>query len=543
MIRDTSLADCLLHSFPDVTQEDNQQIFDLLPSYIFYKTINKKKKDCICSHCGKKFTVTDKSKSQKAVLSDIAHDKHGKCPCCGTNITYRSYGMGRKKLEGCDKVAIMHAVGQDLFIRCFYVGFWYSKDKAKFCLTERHRYYAGENGTHHWEYGYRYSSASGWNKKWCSLTCENEPAFGGTYFNNYEANEYVVIHPKEWEKTCLKYCQWNAYHDIYGNNRPIKYLCMAAKHPNMEYLVKTGFGQFVKHMINGGTGLRINWRSNDLKKMLSLNKAEMQVNTLKNPDVYIAYKKVRKLMPGADIDTVLSITCKYGDYLEKAAGIKQYTGLSYKQIFNYCDAQGCGKYGNPITIDWFDYLSECRELGYNTADTAIGKPKDLAAAHQRTSKIIGDLKEIERQKAQKKWADNLLSKMEQRYKELKPLAYKSEDLGLQIVIPQEYMDIVNEGKVLHHCVGGYADRHANGALNILFIRKINELDTPYYTVEVSIKGKIVQCRGYRNNWADNPKPPEVEQFEKLFAAHLQKCFKTTKKSSKPKKQPIAAPAA
>lgn len=80
---------------------------------------------------------------------------------------------------------------------------------------------------------------------------------------------------------------------------------------------------------------------------------------------------------------------------------------------------------------------------------------------------------------------------------------------------------MNEGKALSHCVGGYADRHAKGVLTILFIRKNGDLDTPFYTMEVSVDYHIVQCRGYRNNLADNPKPEEMKEFEEKYAAYLQ----------------------
>jgi len=71
--------------------------------------------------------------------------------------------------------------------------------------------------------------------------------------------------------------------------------------------------------------------------------------------------------------------------------------------------------------------------------------------------------------------------------------------GLLIRQPHSLQEIEDEGRILSHCVGGYAERHAMGKLSIMFLRKVSEPDKPYYTVEVSQYGGIVQCRGYRNN--------------------------------------------
>ena len=43
-------------------------------------------------------------------------------------------------------------------------------------------------------------------------------------------------------------------------------------------------------------------------------------------------------------------------------------------------------------------------------------------------------------------------------------------------------EIEDEGRILSHCVGGYAERHAMGKLSIMFLRKVSEPDKPYYTV-------------------------------------------------------------
>ena len=72
-----------------------------------------------------------------------------------------------------------------------------------------------------------------------------------------------------------------------------------------------------------------------------------------------------------------------------------------------------------------------------------------------------------------------------------------------------------------HGFGGYAERHFKGQTTIVFLRKTDDPDKPYYTMELDKTGKIKQCRGYRNNMADNPKPPEIKTFEQHYEQYLQ----------------------
>ena len=89
-------------------------------------------------------------------------------------------------------------------------------------------------------------------------------------------------------------------------------------------------------------------------------------------------------------------------------------------------------------------------------------------------------------------------------------------------------EIIDEGKALCHCVGGYAERHAKGKLHIMFIRKADKPDVPFYTVEVDLFGKIVQVRGQRNCKTT----PEVDAFIEAYKEHLAEVFGKQQKARK-----------
>ena len=62
--------------------------------------------------------------------------------------------------------------------------------------------------------------------------------------------------------------------------------------------------------------------------------------------------------------------------------------------------------------------------------------------------------------------------------------------------------------MLNHCVRAYIDKVARGITSILFIRRMEEPEKPYFTLELSPKGEVVQCRGDHNCSC----PEEVEEF-------------------------------
>lgn len=80
--------------------------------------------------------------------------------------------------------------------------------------------------------------------------------------------------------------------------------------------------------------------------------------------------------------------------------------------------------------------------------------------------------------------------------------YEEENNDFCISLPSSPDDIVREGSWLHHCVGSYATEHAMGQTTILFLRKKEEKDVPFYTIE--LKGnQIAQIHGKYNQWLGN----------------------------------------
>lgn len=520
MIKNEKLRDSLLNKFPGIEAKARQEIEDeCMPHYVLYTQIKKGVFECYCTRC-RRFYVND-TVSGRSFINGIAHKEKGGCLECGSDVTFLAMGRGRKSIRHKRNFAVFRAKGKDLFIRCFTVyerfsadgirGTFEGDDPLDFEWYEPQRYCLTPEGVQQWEKRFEFNGCENkWREKWHPLKRENDPNFKSGEL--YPDNSYTIIRYKEVGKTFLKYAEkcidqndYLSYEDHY-----IKYLCEFTAHPNIEYLIKSGFGYIISQKLTQKTinGIRINYRSNDVKKMLKLNKTEMDLLKNRNCETLSAYYTLRRIDPSMDENTRFQTIYRYKYNIEGIISIINKTKLTLKKVLNYAD-----KYGGHVLYDWNDYLDQCIKLKYDMTDTLVTKPKNLHEAHERLTKII------------KIKADELAQQeLEERNKKLAEMEYIDEERGLQIIIPKSVQEIIDEGKHLNHCVGGYAQRHAEGKLTILFLRTTEKPDVPYYTMEVSTEGRIVQCRGYKNNSANNPKPQNIIDFEKDYQQYLDILF-------------------
>ncbi len=167
--------------------------------------------------------------------------------------------------------------------------------------------------------------------------------------------------------------------------------------------------------------------------------------------------------------------------------------MSPAKIANYIQKQKviCGDTLKQTITTWKDYLSMAERLKMNTDAEQIYKPKDLYSAHQELVNRINYA-------ADKKEASALAKKYPEATKVIKTLGlYEWGDEQYTVVAPKGIIDIVKEGRALSHCVGSserYYDRIATRESYILFLRKSNQQDKPYYTLEVEPGGVIRQKR-------------------------------------------------
>ena len=158
--------------------------------------------------------------------------------------------------------------------------------------------------------------------------------------------------------------------------------------------------------------------------------------------------------------------------------------------------------------DWDDYIGWSRDLGYNLKDEYVLMPPDFRKAHDRLMEEE-KRKRDERLRKEQERINRQIDRILLELKDTDQLQMRSKKL--MIVVPSSAEDLRREGQVLHHCVGTYAERVAEGKTRILFVRKTDHPDEPYFTMEWRDE-KVIQCRGMRNC----DMTPEVKAFVTVF---------------------------
>jgi hypothetical protein len=100
-------------------------------------------------------------------------------------------------------------------------------------------------------------------------------------------------------------------------------------------------------------------------------------------------------------------------------------------------------------------------------------------------------------------------------------AWEFEYGDFTIVVPTCGQDIVTEGERMHHCVGGYVDRVVRNETYIVFVRRKNDIDTPYITCQVHLDGTIGQYFLAYDRYINTD---EDKAFYKAFAEYLKEVW-------------------
>ena len=109
----------------------------------------------------------------------------------------------------------------------------------------------------------------------------------------------------------------------------------------------------------------------------------------------------------------------------------------------------------------------------------------------------------------------LTAGLDKNIQKVKDLAYKTKEDEFIVKIPTKIEDFINEGNELKHCVKSYIYHVAEGKTNVVMIRRKDEPEKPFFTVEVDNNNIIQQVHGFGNCNAD--KVPGLMNFVTKWA--------------------------
>lgn len=314
--------------------------------------------------------------------------------------------------------------------------------------------------------------------------------------------------------TAMQYADLEGYLEERGHNKnPIYFLEYHARYPVIEFLWKAGYRNIVHNRIFGMDRENRNAILWERKKLKECFKFPLRILKLMPPEEWSLndIQRVNDLWEKyggkvTDTEIRLVLQSKVDIQLWSRATTYANAGRILKYIKNQTDKR---KEKNPdkrsisqndTAQAYRDYLQECEQLHLDLHDKEILFPKDLTAAHSRT---------MEQVKFEKNKADQ--EKFQKAVEKLEKFAWSEGEFFIRPA--REQMELTAEGKALHHCVGGYIKRMAEGETAIFFLRKVSEPDKPFYTLELQ-KKRVIQCRTEHN--ASYDRNPDVKNFVDMW---------------------------
>lgn len=493
-------------------------------NYMFFKTLKKNPavvvREFWCAECEKHFTMTlhcpgELTDNGTDELMRSKHNENVKCPYCQNVVILKNVSFKRSGLNREMYAALMFSdCSERVFVKSSYITceFPQGNPLPKIRITEpwfmsvltpRKQY------TVEWNCG-RY------------ILCPKPTDY--FVWSYGAATPYDCIGLKDClENTFLKY---SCYYDFrrewtaaYRSRIPhIKYLSMYCEVPCFEMLLKIGAGKLVcDYVLNEPNRRLYDWSQTNPMKFFRLLSHEEVKGIIKNGiprDLKNRLKQLkffRKIYPKMQLkDTIPGLYISRNFFQEHVDIVRKHK-KSFTSFTNYIVSQKRG------VGYWLDYIDMARKLKLDLDYYRVAFPKNLVEAHDGILKQIGFEKDRQSQE-----------KFDKRAKELEKM-YAFENDEFTIVIPCSQSDIIAEGKALCHCVGGYAERHADGKTTILFLRKKSDVMTPLYTIEVSDKTKeVIQIQGYANR---TPLTPEAKAFFEEWKEFIKRPKKQAKKKT------------
>ena len=204
-------------------------------------------------------------------------------------------------------------------------------------------------------------------------------------------------------------------------------------------------------------------------------------------------------------DSNLKEVCKIRDDYKQKALADASAGLNINHVLTLLRKTGGIK--TSVLQEYADYISMAANRGMQITDEIVYRNKRWKDFHDQY------VAEANRKKDEARAAK--FKGIKRDYERNRRIFSWQQD-GYVIIVPESAADIIEEGRRQHHCVGAH-DRYMKEMSAresfILFLRKAEDPQTPYYTIQTDIQ-RIQQF------YAAYDRQPDKEIVEKILTAWL-----------------------
>lgn len=487
--------------------------------YLYYKK-HGSWAQIACSKCGGvtdgrwKDGISYESQFQRRI-GEPKEGHYGKCPLCGTYGEYKCKG----KVKGTHSKSIYLFLGQKYKKKG--VVMRYVEVEKKWVLG----LICGDKGEEMYN---AYEELSGIEiarayfepgKKTQIDYHKHDPYTGNDFWDDCNlyglANIRIHAAPimeetyEEMKETMFQYCALKEYAQKVKEVDPIEYLERYNQTPQIEILVKMGMIGVVEKLVKCHYGIVEDQHARRPDEFLGIRKERVRQLIRENGNAdFLEAMKMEKRMGEIWTDKQIEnlsethlrrgqveLATKYMTIQKLLNRVEKYAGCKYETECSNASAKI-----REIAGIYVDYLSMRENLGYDLTNTVYQQPQNLEAAHE---KMVMETNKEKMDKHLKEVAAKYPNIRRCYLRLRKKYLYEDE---IYIIRPaRSAEEIVIEGRMLHHCVGGanYLTKHDKEETYILMLRFKEEPDIPYITVEIDSKNpRIIQWYGEKDKKPD-----------------------------------------
>jgi len=466
--------------------------------YIYYKRQTRRHISGFCTSCRQ---TVDFIITQNTPHENIRHNQQGKCPKCSKAVIYKAVGK-TKHLTDTTSAALMQKTPTGFLVRSFYVNKRYNShyQNPTLEIAELVRdFYDGREMVSFEFTTFKQTN----NVRWC----RSQQKFRLDYAYLYTRNIRRAL-----ADTILKYC---CVYELAKNTAQFniyRYLSAYVTYPAYEYLVKLRLFRFIiENTYMGKNNVELNFNGKDSLSILGINRIQLRQMQRINGGIaqYKLIKAVGEIgitLKDEQVDCILRMNTDRARIVEILRFVTPHKLINYINRCSESWRQATGSYRTPqddITIMWDDYLQNCALLGYDMKNKFVLFPRDLKARHDEVMLLY----KADESDVLNKAIVDLCDPLQNRY----GFAWK----GMLVRSPVSVDEIVADGHALRHCVGtgSYIKNMAKGKCFILFVRRIEKPDDPFFTVELRYN-MMIQCRGSNNCGMTEEVKPFIAQWQK-----------------------------
>lgn len=463
--------------------------------YLYYS-----KEGSFCSRCGRTVTLEGKPR----------HNQEGWCPLCGKRILYKHTGRKREHDARREVLYIMQWEN-DIILRYFKCSLLSGMDrKEDLEITESVRTYHDRRIKNYRKRYVQYEGMRGilfWSDKMYQGHTVGYGVRTCLYTGNRE--ELGLLIEDSWAEILIELGEKGAALPLKGM------LAGYTESPVLfEKLYKAGLRRLSLEYIRTGR-ISFKKRQGELRKMLGITRTALRYMARNDSgsSVLAVFQDAKEHSFGLN-DREIEELAEAGIRAGELAAVAEKTKLV--KTLHYLEKAHGYRNLHDRYIHYRDYIGMAQALGHDMSNGTVRYPEDVKKAHDRMLREFDAFELDQRKKevlARYSNIRNISGRLDQMY------GFRSKKYLVRA--PKDAAEIIDEGRTLHHCVAsgdGYLKKHNEERTYILFMRKEENPEESYYTIEFDPhQMKMIQ---YYGEYDEKPDQKQADEFLKKWMKEI-----------------------